>query len=132
MKWDLWINGQGSYRNQVIGLEITRKQGQLTLVKGTLVGVSKDEADSIDFWSLFTLKSSSLSEPNYTPVQGRIVKKNYNKFTQQLEFTGYDALVKLDQDAGEEQVFSNVTVRKTRSGGRSKRICNWPPISTCP
>jgi len=111
MKWDLWINGQGSYRNRVIGLEITRKQGQLTLVKGTLVGVSKDEADSIDFWSLFTLKSSSLSEPNYTPVQGRIVKKNYNKFTQQLEFTGYDALVKLDQDAGEEQVFSNVEAR---------------------
>ena len=111
MKWDLWINGQGSYRNRVIGLEITRKQNQLTLVKGTLVGISKNEADSIDFWSLFTLKSSSLSEPNYTPVQGRIVKKNYNKFTQQLEFTGYDALVKLDQDAGEEQVFSNVTVR---------------------
>jgi len=111
MKWDLWINGQGSYRNRVVGLEIIRKRGQLTLVKGTLVGVTESEADSIDFWSLFTLKSSSLSEPNYAAIQGRITKKNYDKFRRQLEFTGYDALIKLDQDAGEEQIFENVTAR---------------------
>ncbi|MHC1583703.1 MAG: hypothetical protein ACXQTM_03605, partial [Methanosarcinales archaeon] len=111
MKWDLWINGRGSYRNRVVGLEIVRKRGQLTLVKGTLVGVSESEADSIDFWSLFTLKSSSLSEPNYAAIQGRITKRNYDKFRQQLEFTGYDALIKLDQDAGEEQIFENVTAR---------------------
>jgi len=111
MKWDLWINGQGSYRSRVVGLEIVRKRGQLTLVKGTLVGVSESEADSIDFWSLFTLKSSSLSEPNYTTIQGRITKKNYDKFRRQLEFTGYDALIKFDQDAGEEQIFENVTAR---------------------